>query len=286
MGHINGGLAALEASLSRHGAFVEGRRMEQTSGSNTVWLDETLFTVDFHMNTFTLRHDGFCPVCQSETSFMTSSTWFRDFYVCTKCGSVPRHRQIYKLLYKQKMNVHTDCVLEFAPDNDYLKKKFEHYTGSQYFPNAQLGTVVHGFRNEDIENITYSDNTFDFVIHADIFEHIFHPMRAIEEIYRVLRVGGKSIFCFPIYENAERTTVRAKKSEQGDIVHLLPPDYHGNPVDPEGSLVVYEYGHDVITMMFNVLSSDKAKWTHVDAKDPDMGINGKFLDCFMLEKIS
>ena len=260
--------------------------MEQQSTANTVFLDGTLFTVDFDMATFTLHHDGFCPVCQSETSFRTSNTWFRDFYVCTRCGSAPRHRQIYKLLHKQHLNFQTDRVLEFAPDNDYLQKTFEHYTGSHYFTGVQLGTVVNGFRNEDIENITYDDNTFDFVIHADILEHIFHPLQAIREVYRVLKLGGKSIFCFPIYENAKNTTIRAMKNEKGDIMYLLPPDYHGNPVDTGGSLVVYEYGQDIVEKLFHAVPHDKVKWTHVNERDPSMGINGKFLDCFMLEKIS
>ena len=260
--------------------------MELTNRPNTVVLDDTLFDVEFSMDTFTLHHKGFCPVCQEETSFRTSNTWFRNFYVCTRCGSAPRHRQIYKLLYKQPLDFADDQVLEFAPDNDYLQRRFEHYTGSHYFPDAKPGTVVNGFRNENIEDITYGDNTFDFVIHADIFEHIFNPIKAIREIYRILKPGGKSIFCFPIYENAAHTTIRAARNEQGEIVHLLPPEYHGNPVDAGGSLVVYEYGHDIIGKMFNALPPDRARWVHVDERDPHMGINGKFLDCFLLEKLS
>ncbi len=253
--------------------------------TNAVFIDGTAFSIEFNLDKFTLSHHGFCPVCQAYTLFSTQNVWFRNFYVCTKCGTAPRDRQLFKLLYKQDINFN-EVVLEFAPSNEYIKRIFRNYTGSHYFPDEKPGKIINGFRNENIENTTYHDNTFDFVIHEDVFEHIFHPIKAIKEIYRILKVGGKSIFCFPIYENLEKTIVRAKIDEHGEITHILEPDYHGNPIDKEGSLVVYEYGCDIIEIMFNSLPMQKVKWTHVNKRDPAMGINGKFLDCFLLEKIS
>ena len=32
----------------------------------------------------------------------------------------------------------------------------------------------------------------------------------------------------------------------GEIVELLPPQYHENPVDPKGSLVFYDHGWDIL----------------------------------------
>jgi hypothetical protein len=38
-----------------------------------------------------------------------------------------------------------------------------------------------------------------------------------------------------------RTIVR-----DGEIVHLSPPVYHGNPINPNGSLVFYDHGLDIL----------------------------------------
>ncbi len=43
----------------------------------------------------------------------------------------------------------------------------------------------------DVENIPFKDETFDFVYAADILEHTFNPVRALREIYRVLKPEGK-----------------------------------------------------------------------------------------------
>lgn len=45
-------------------------------------------------------------------------------------------------------------------------------------------------------------------------------------------------------------TVRRAIVKEGQIVHLLEPQYHGNPIDPEnGSLVFYDYGWDFLSML-------------------------------------
>ena len=253
---------------------------------NKIFLDNTEFDIDLISDKFLLSYNGFCPVCQSMTTFSTQHIWLRDFYICTKCKSLPRDRQIFKIIYKQNINFDIDSVLELSPGNNHIKNIFKNYKGSFYYPDKEKGSVVDGFYNEDIQNMTFDDNTFDIVIHEDVFEHIFNPVEAIKEIYRILKVGGKSIFCFPIYENLDKNVVRAKIDDAGNVSYILKPMFHGNPIDNDGALVVYEYGHEILNMLYNAIPGNKVKWTHVHEPDPSMGIAGKCLDCFMLEKIS
>jgi len=64
-----------------------------------------------------------------------------------------------------------------------------------------------------IESIPFSDNSFDFVTAHDFLEHIprviYSPMRrnsfieVMNEIWRVLKVGGKFLSVTPAYPHAE-----------------------------------------------------------------------------------
>src|SRR5699024_368717 len=98
-----------------------------------------------------------------------------------------------------------------------------------YFPRAEPGTTISGYRNENLENLTYPDEQFDLIITQDVLEHIANPSNAFREIARVLRPGGRHVFTIPWYPAAKTRTRALKK--QGRIVHLVEPERHGNPVD-------------------------------------------------------
>lgn len=54
------------------------------------------------------------------------------------------------------------------------------------------------FPDIDIQNLPYSDNTFDFIISDQILEHVKNPFKAVDECYRVLKPNGYAIHttCF------------------------------------------------------------------------------------------
>jgi hypothetical protein len=52
------------------------------------------------------------------------------------------------------------------------------------------------------------------------------------------------VFTVPIY-HGRRSLVRAIPSDSG-IEYLLPPDFHGGPMNPERSLVIREWGDDFV----------------------------------------
>ena len=49
--------------------------------------------------------------------------------------------------------------------------------------------------------MSFKDDSFDVVISCETIEHIPHPKKALEELYRVLRPGGKFILTCPNYFN-------------------------------------------------------------------------------------
>ena len=59
--------------------------------------------------------------------------------------------------------------------------------------------------------MTFADESYDTVLNVQVLEHVFEPIRMVQEIGRVLRAGGHAIFLIP----------------QTSSTHLA-PDYHGN----------------------------------------------------------
>jgi SAM-dependent methyltransferase len=57
------------------------------------------------------------------------------------------------------------------------------------------------WQEEDIQMLSFSNNTFDTIISCETIEHIPNPIKALEEIYRVLKPGGKFILTCPNYFN-------------------------------------------------------------------------------------
>ncbi len=92
--------------------------------------------------------------------------------------------------------------------------------------------------------MTFEDDSFDIVITQDVFEHIYHPQKAFQDVIRTLRPGGAHIFTIPI-DGRTLSTTRARE-EDGSLTYILPPQYHGNPIDPNGSVVITDWGTDIV----------------------------------------
>lgn len=63
----------------------------------------------------------------------------------------------------------------------------------------------------------------------------------------MLANGGSHVFTIPWFPD-EETTARAIIRE-GKVEHLLPAQYHGDPVNSDGSLVVTDFGHDLVGLI-------------------------------------
>jgi len=57
----------------------------------------------------------------------------------------------------------------------------------------------------DILDIKYDDNFFDFILCSHVLEHILDDRKALSELFRVLKPGGKGILQVPIEETREHT---------------------------------------------------------------------------------
>jgi SAM-dependent methyltransferase len=164
-----------------------------------------------------------------------------------------------------------------------LKNQCQNYIGTNYFPNFPLGkTHSTGWRNEDLENLTFADESFDLMITQDVMEHIFNPAKAFSEIARTLKKGGAHIFTVPIVNKEQPSKINAKKDENGNAIILCYPDYHGNPVDNQGSLVTMYWGYDICDF---ILKHSGLYTTIVDIDNLFLGIRAELIEVLISRKL-
>ena len=187
--------------------------------------------------------------------FIATNPWLRDHYRCSKCGSIPRERALMQTIDSYFPNWRELIVHESSPGGTgasaRLGRECKKYIRSQFFPNLKTGSVINGFRCENLETLTFEDESIDLHISQDVFEHIFHPSRAFREIARTLRPGGAHIFTAPLVNKHRPSKLRARISDAGEIVHLEAPQYHCNPISRDGSLVTVDWGFDICRHIFD-----------------------------------
>lgn len=197
-----------------------------------------------------LTVDGHCEICEQPSVFSSTSDWLRDHFKCVRCGSIPRERALMSCLWRYAPDWRAMRIFESSPVGRGVSAKLAceapGYVGSQYSPDVPTGVIApHGYRNESLERLTFPDESFDLVVTQDVMEHVFDAAAAFGEIARVLRPGGLHVFTTPLVRNVQRSVRRARLEPDGRIVHFGTPEYHGNPVDPSGSLVTFHWGYDI-----------------------------------------
>lgn len=228
---------------------------------------------------------GYCPICEQEVRFIKKHTWLRDHYRCSKCNSIPRFRALIDTIKRFYPNWKDLVIHESSPNtgasSTFLKNGCKNYSASQYFDDVPRGDYKDGYRSEDLTALTFSDNSFDLLITQDVFEHVMEPGKAFKEIVRVLKPGGAHIFSMPWYPQLGKTRQRAKV-ENGKIIYLEEPVYHGNPVNREkGSLVTFDWGQDFIDFIYK--SSGMHTIVYLQ-HDKHKGLEAEFLEIFISRK--
>ncbi|MDH3688218.1 MAG: class I SAM-dependent methyltransferase [Gammaproteobacteria bacterium] len=225
---------------------------------------------------------GVCPICERRTFFYKEGEWLRDQYRCFRCYSIPRWRALMLVLQTEFPDWRKLKIHESSPggaSSFKLARECESYVASHYYHDIPLGEIRDGFRCEDLERQTFPDRNFDLVVSQDVFEHVLDPEKGFAEVARTLRPGGAHVFTVPWY-HWQGTLVRAARKD-GEVQYLTEPDYHGNPIDPNGSLVVTEWGRDLCQLIYGWSGLRTTVLKHVD---PRLGLNGEFLEVFVSRK--
>jgi SAM-dependent methyltransferase len=146
--------------------------------------------------------------------------------------SLERHRLLWLYLQKETdFFTSPKKVLHFAPEQAFYKrfKNLKHLDYVTTDLNSPLADV-----KADICNLPFKDNEFDIILCNHVLEHIPDDTKAMQELYRVMKIGGYGVFQIPQDLTREKTfednsitdqKERAKIFGQYDHVRIYGRDY-------------------------------------------------------------
>ncbi len=174
---------------------------------------------------------------------------------CESCGLNSRMRAVLSFVLKSPDYTQDDeCYIaeNLTPAYEIFSRLFRNLESSEFLGDYEPGERVYlerhnkSITHQDLTKLSFDSNRFKWVVTQDVFEHIPDYRAAFKECARVLIPGGRLVFTIPFNSSLGKTQVRALRSADGAIEHLLPPEVHGNPISGDGSLCYQNFGWDVL----------------------------------------
>ena len=146
--------------------------------------------------------------------------------------SLERHRLIWLYLKKETDFFQTPSkVLHMAPEKAFISllKKLSHLDYISCDIESPLADI-----KADICALPFDDNSFDWILCNHVLEHIPSDTKAMKELYRVLKPGGKALLQVPLDPKRDTTfednsiTDKANRTKifgQYDHVRVYGKDY-------------------------------------------------------------
>lgn len=161
----------------------------------------------------------------------------RDNDICPYCQSTDRDRLIYLYLkYEQSFFERHHNLLHIAPE-PALYKIFSHSKVIDYHPATKYAEGFYysaKIETADLLDLHFEGASFDWVICNHVLEHIPDDRQAMQEIFRVLKPGGKALlqvpYSYQLSETFEDESIvsesdREKYFGQFDHVRIYGRDY-------------------------------------------------------------
>ncbi len=230
----------------------------------------------FHKE-FSLR--GKCTVCGNSTAFFYEDpVLYRESLVCAECLTTSRYRSIARGILraiKELTGVEAESIAElplvvenvslriydtqtpfYYTTNAYpiphllAKCEWTDVQTSMYRPREPWGIAFGpSTTNQNLEALTFAENSFHIVITSDVMEHVRLDEKAHHEIRRVLKSGGIYLFTVPHFRSSRETFVRVAVTDPADPTKdqfLTEKEYHGDANAEDGQALSYRsYGTDL-----------------------------------------
>jgi len=216
-----------------------------------------------------------CPFCKGNFSLFLAEgvdsrllkekrvvgAGYRLNAICPRCFSSDRERLLYLYLKKSKPDIFfgRTKLLHVAPEYN-LGMVLKSCAGIEYV-SVDLNAEFADFQM-DITDIRENNDTYDVIICNHVLEHIQDDLKAMRELYRVLKKGGFAILQVPIsYQIAETiedgsvTCAEARKKNFGQEDHVR---IYG--IDYVSRLVKVGFAVNVINFIRELDSSSVSKY--------------------------
>ena len=111
--------------------------------------------------------------------------------------SLERHRLLWLYLQNETdffTPKNKQKILHFAPEQEFYKR-FKKQTNLEYTTTDLFSPLADV--KADICNLPFEDNQYDVILCNHVLEHIPDDIKAMQELYRVLKPGGMAILQIP-----------------------------------------------------------------------------------------
>ena len=147
---------------------------------------------------------------------------------CPVCGSLERHRHLAIHLFSIYPFLQGKKILHFAPET--IIKNILKDSGAEYFDcdiDPKRATYQVDITNIRIRSDKFdpdASNVFDYIICIHVLEHIVEDVKAMSELYRVLKPGGVAFLAVPcgkkLFEDYSITDPAEREKAFGQSDHV------------------------------------------------------------------
>lgn len=166
---------------------------------------------------------------------------------CLTCGASAITQSLVDVLEQVHAGLDRSSVYDLSAAGAlvrYLRRRAGVLTTSEWLDGVPSGTVREGVLIQDVEQLSFADDSFDVCTSTEVFEHVGDDLAGFREIHRVLKPGGWFVFSVPMFDRAE-TRPRARRID-GRCELLLPAEFHADRYRGPTVLVFREYGRDIV----------------------------------------
>lgn len=188
-----------------------------------------------------------CPACGGRFFISLSQS---DFMTrCLSCRANAVNLSLIPVIKEQfglsAGVAHAYELSTFGATHDYLHNSFGQVTVSEYMPDEVKGAVINGVLNEDIQDLTFADESFDVITSNQVMEHVPDDIKGFQECLRTLKPRGRLIFTVPLYDTPH--TIKMAEVTADGIRFLQEPEYHDSRLGgPRSALVFWRHSyHDI-----------------------------------------
>lgn len=189
---------------------------------------------------------------------------------CVRCRGTPVHLSLVEALSNCLDDLRACDAYELSTAgaaHDFLRRNCRTLVTSEYLQGVAPGSIHNHVRCEDVQQLSFTDGSFDLCTSTEVFEHVPDDRAGYRELHRVLRPGGRLLFTVPLSDQA--VTVERARLEGGTPLHLLPAAYHGDRINGPNSVLVYrDYGADIVERVLDAGFEAAVLW------EPEHGFFG------------